>query len=115
MYDDNMLDISLFDKYSEEEQSYEVRLEGASYHGVVASYYHAPELTIVTQAANEQMENNWYIYSFNFDEPEDTLSPEVNVGQALDSSSVQISFSPTGTERYIPFKSLQPGAEDEYG
>jgi hypothetical protein len=115
MYDDNMLDISLLDKESEDEQSYEVRLEGASYHGVVASYYHAPELTIVTQAADEQMENNWYIYSFNFDEPEDTLSPDVNVGQALDSSSVQISFSPTGTERYIPFKSLQPGGEDEYG
>lgn len=112
--DYNFLSISLLDKETNNEKDYDVQLTSGSYHTVIATYMDYPSLTIVTQAADENMDNDWLIYSFDLTDPEEELTSVVKVGQSVESESVQFSSSQTKTERFIPFRSLLAGTTDEY-
>lgn len=114
--DNNRVSISRFHKETEEETTYEALLTGSSYQNIVAAYVDYPSLTLVTNNGYSGMDNDeWHIYSFNFEEPEDELSPVSNLSRLTDSETIQMGTSHVRTERYIPFRSLEAGETDEYG
>lgn len=112
---DNTLNISLFDKTSKEEIKYDVVLEGSSSHTLVTSYYNESGLTIITQAVSAEETADWFIFSFDFDNPEETLTPVIKSANTFDTDEIQIATSSTRNERYIPFQTLKPEKTDEYG
>lgn len=112
--DDNHVSISRFNKETEEETSFEALLTGGSYHTIVAAYVDYPSLTLVTRSSSGVFEDNWLIYSFDFNQPEEELDPVANITRLIDSNTVQIGSSKIKTERYIPFRSLIAGEKDEY-
>lgn len=114
-YEDNTLSISVLDKETGEEQAHETLLTGGSYHTVIAAYVDYPSITIVTQAADENLDTDWLIYSVDLTDPEEELTPVINLGLSVESDNIQFSSSQTKTERFIPFRSLLAGKTDEYG
>lgn len=115
-FNDNSLTISLLNKETKEESTHEVLLTGGSYHShsVVAAYIDYPKLTIAAQAADENLDINWLIYSFNLNDPEEELSPVSNLGRTSESSSIHFSHSQTKNERFFLFRTVEPGGTDEY-
>lgn len=115
---DEIVSISRFNKETEEEITFEASLAGGSNHSVIATYVDYPSLTIVTNSPDDtgdNRESTWLIYSFNFDQPEEELTPVADITRLTDSSTVQIDASKIKTERYIPFRSLKEDERDDWG
>lgn len=113
-FSDNFLTISLLDKETEEETTHEVLLNGGIYQSVLATYINYPQLTIVTRGANDDMDSNWLIYSFDLDDPKEELTPVHNLGRTSESSTIHFSESKTKTGRFILFRTAEPGETDGY-
>ncbi|MCC5890928.1 MAG: hypothetical protein JJU01_10175 [Alkalibacterium sp.] len=112
---DDHVTISRFNKETEEETAFDALLTGGSNHNIVAAYVDYPSLTIVTSIPEDHRENTWLIYSFNFDQPEEELTPVADITRLTGSDTIQIDSSKLKTERYIPFRSLEDGALDDWG
>ncbi|MCC5893946.1 MAG: hypothetical protein JJU16_00660 [Alkalibacterium sp.] len=113
-FNDNSLTISLLDKETNEETAQEVHLTGGSYQSVIAAYLDYPSLTLVTQALDEDSTNNWLIYSYDLENPQDEIAPVINSKHTLGSPTIQLSDSQSKTGRYLSFRTLEPGETDEY-
>lgn len=115
VFNDNQLTVSVLDKETEEEQNYEVTLNGGSNQIVTATYVDYPSLTLVTQVLDDNLLNNWFIYEFNFDNPQEELSPAVNFGSEFNSEHISFATNQDKTVRFIPFRTMDVSSTDEYG
>lgn len=113
---DEQVFISHFNKETEEETTFEALLTGGANHNVVATYVDDSALTLVTTGVPEgNREHSWLIYAFDFDQPQEELSPVADINRLTGSDMVQADSSRLKTERYIPFRSLQTGEVDAFG
>ncbi|GAA0371647.1 hypothetical protein GCM10008932_23690 [Alkalibacterium iburiense] len=108
-YDANNLTVAVLDKESEEEKEFEVDLNNQTGEthsvNVVTSYVNYPELTIITsEHISGDYMDNYFVYTFNIEEPVETLEPILNLTAELDASEsiLNISSSASDTGRYIP-------------
>ncbi|MCC5890917.1 MAG: hypothetical protein JJU01_10120 [Alkalibacterium sp.] len=115
VFNDNNLTISVLDKETTEEQDYEVVLNGGSNQSVTSTYVNYPSLTVVTQVLDDNILNNWFIYEFNLEEPQEELEPAVNFGSEFNTEHISFASNEDKTARFIPFRTMNVASTDEYG
>lgn len=120
-FNSNVLNISVLDKETENEESFEVKLindiNQSHYINVVATYVNYPELTIITsENVSDYYSNRLFVYTVNVEEPEETADAIINLSEEVGSndSFLNISTSILKTERYIPLQVVQE-TYGEYG
>lgn len=120
-YNTNKATISVLDKETDEEQSFDITLDNPSAEGnftsILSAYIAYPSLTIVaSEYVADQDRNHLLVYTFNIENPAETLTPTINLTAELGASDtvISISSSITKTERYIPIKVMEQAMIDQY-